>query len=142
VPDAADPFGRLPSDVRRRIDLFVSRLERLSVEELLALAARPLAPDDHARALDAVDAAARESGRLDALGRVRADADEWVVRLYNRSTAQPGWYEANWGRPGSSQDRANLATSLGEALGALVVWDRIDEADRDELLGTWADLAE
>jgi hypothetical protein len=142
VPDASDPFRRLPSEVRRRLTEFIGRLERLPVEEMVALAARPLDPDQHAHAIAVADEAARESLRGDALDRVRSDADEFVVRLFNRSNVQPGWYEANWGRPGSATDRANLATSLGEALTALVVWDRLDDGDRDQLLGAWGGLVE
>jgi hypothetical protein len=49
--------------------------------------------------------------------------------------------EANWGRPGTIEDRANLAASLGEVALALIVGDAITADDRDELLGAWAELA-
>jgi hypothetical protein len=49
--------------------------------------------------------------------------------------------EANWGRPGTVADRANLAASLGEVAIALLLGDRLTEEDRDELLGAWVDLA-
>jgi hypothetical protein len=140
VPDPEDVFRRLPADDRRRLARFVERLERTSVEMMLTLAARPLDAGAHAASIDRADQAARDCLRTDAVAQVRADADEWVLRLYNSSTTQPGWYEANWGRPGTAGDRANLAASMGDALIALVVWDRLDEEDRDELLGPFATL--
>jgi hypothetical protein len=142
VPDRDDPLLRLPAPERARVARFLDRLERTRVDVMVTLAARPSDERAHAEAVERAEVAARESVRAAAIERVRADADEWVVRLYNRSTNQPGWYEANWGRPGSGADRANLAASLGEALTALVLWDRLDDADRDELLGPFAALLE
>lgn len=136
-----DPFARLPGETRQRLHRFTAAVERVRVEELLALAARPFDPDAHAAALDVASLAARDHLRSAAVDRIRRDADEWVLRLYNTSTAQPGWYEANWGRPGTAVDRANLAGSLAEALTAVVLWDVVDESVRDELLGAWAALA-
>lgn len=108
---------------------------------MLALAARPLDERAHAEALDRARAAAEEARLGDAVAQARGAVDGWVVSLFNRSTAQPGWYEANWGRPGSVADRANLASSLGEVATALILDNRLAEEDRDELLGAWVDLA-
>jgi hypothetical protein len=124
------------------LDHFWQRLERLRVEDMLALAAQPLDQRAHANTLERAHAAA-ESARLgDDVAEVRATIDEWVVSLFNRSTVQPGWMEANWGRPGTVEDRANLAASLGEVAIALLLGDRLTEEDRDELLGAWVELAD
>lgn len=142
MPDRDDPLRRLPRAEQDRIARFIGRLERVPIEVMLTLAARPLDAEAHAAAVARAEDEARVTSRTDALERVRADAGAWVIRLYNSSTNQPGWMEANWGRPGTTRDRANLATSLTEALTALVLWDRLDEADRDELLGPFAALLE
>lgn len=124
------------------LDRFWNRLERLRVEDMLALAARPLDERAHADALDRGRAAA-ESARLDDdVADAGTAIDGWVLSLFNRSTVQPGWMEANWGRPGTVEDRANLAASLGEVATALILGDRLTEEDRDELLGAWVDLAD
>jgi hypothetical protein len=123
------------------LNAFWSRLERLRVEDMLALAARPLDAAAHAEALGRAADAAEQAGLTDTIAEATVGVDDWVVRLFNRSTSQPGWYEANWGRPGSTGDRANLAASLSEVVVALVLGDRIDDADRDELLGAWGDPA-
>ena len=124
----------------RDVETFWQRLERLRVEDMLSLAARPLDDAAHEAAVDRAGDAARTShldGRITA---ARRDVDAWVIELYNRSTVQPGWMEANWGRPGTVGDRANLAESLGEAVTALLLDQKLSEADRDELLGPWAAL--
>ena len=124
------------------LDRFWERLERLRVEDMLALAARPLDEQAHADAVDRARTAAEATALGDDVAEVRAAIDGWVVALFNRSTVQPGWMEANWGRPGTVEDRANLAASLGEVAIALLLGDRLTEADRDELLGAWVDLAD
>jgi hypothetical protein len=126
---------------RRPLETFWRRLERLRVEDMLARSARPTDEASHGRALAAAREAASRDGVAGAIRAATADIDDWVVRLFNRSTVQPGWMEANWGRPGSVADRANLAASLGEAVTALLLAERLPDHDRDELLGAWADLA-
>ncbi len=123
------------------LDRFWERLERLRVEDMLALAARPLDEQAHAEALGRAQSAAEDAGLRGDVAGLRVGIDEWVLSLFNRSTAQPGWMEANWGRPGTVADRANLAASLGEVGLALLLGGRLAEEDRDELLGAWLDLA-
>jgi len=41
---------------------------------------------------------------------------------------------------GTTDDRVRVLRSLGDAVTALVLWDRLDDADRFELLGQWARL--
>jgi hypothetical protein len=123
------------------LDRFWERLERLRVEDMLALAARPLDERVHADAMDRARAAAEDARLGDDIADTTAAIDDWVLSMFNRSTAQPGWLEANWGRPGTVADRANLAASLGEVATALILGDRLTEEDRDELLGAWVDLA-
>ncbi len=108
---------------------------------MIALAARPLDEGAHREAVGRAVAAARAEGRESAVSDARRAVDDWVLALFNRSTVQPGWMEANWGRPGTVADRANLAASLGEAVTAVALGDVLREEDRDELLGAWSELA-
>ncbi|MEX2011107.1 MAG: hypothetical protein WEF51_02595, partial [Chloroflexota bacterium] len=73
------------------LDRFWERLERLRVEDMLALAARPLDEQTHADALDRARAVAQSARLRDDLADARAAIDGWVLSLFNRSTAQPGW---------------------------------------------------
>jgi hypothetical protein len=122
------------------VEHFFERVERQRAEDLLPRAARPLDRAGHIAAIGRARVAAQNAG----LGRTIREAprtvDDWVIRLYNGSHVSPGWLEANWGHPGTIEDPANLARSLGEAVSALILGDRLDAADRDELLGAWADL--
>ncbi|HYM84529.1 MAG TPA: hypothetical protein VEY67_10295 [Candidatus Dormibacteraeota bacterium] len=140
MPDRSRAFARLPPEERARLEAFIARLDRLSLEGMLMLAARPLDPHAHRAAQGRAEGAAGESLRSEAVEAVRSDAHDWVMALFNRSTVQPGWYEANWGRPGTAGDRANLAIALGDAFTAIVLWDRLDEPDRGELLGPMGSL--
>lgn len=123
------------------LDRFWKRLERLRVEDMLALAARPLDEGVHAETLDRARVAADEARLTNDVADATAAVDGWVISMFNRSTVQPGWMEANWGRPGTVADRANLAASLGEVATAIILGDRLTDVDRDELLGAWVDLA-
>jgi len=126
----------------RAVDAFWKRLERLRVEDMLGLAARPFDEATHAAAVERATEDARRAGLTATIVAARADVDTYVLALFNRSTVQPGWLEANWGRPGTVEDRANLAASLGEVVTALLLGDRISESDRGELLGPWESLVE
>jgi len=119
---------------------FFERIERQRVEDLVPRAARPLDETAHAEVIDRATEAAISAGLHETVLDAQRMVDDWVIRLFNRSNVQPGWWEANWGRPGTTEDRANLAQSLGEAVAAVILDDRLDPADRDELLGAWADL--
>jgi hypothetical protein len=126
----------------RAVEAFWNRLERLRVEDMLGLAARPFDEATHAAAMDRATDEAHRAGLTQTIAAAMGDVDAYVVSLFNRSTVQPGWLEANWGRPGTIEDRANLAASLGEVVTALLLGDRISEADRGELLGPWDSLVE
>jgi hypothetical protein len=123
------------------VERFFERVERQRAEDLLPRAARPLDAAAHEAALDRANEVARDAGKAETVRDAQRTIDDWVIRLFNRSNVQPGWWEANWGRPGTTEDRANLAQSLGEAVTALILGERLDPSDRDELLGAWADLA-
>jgi hypothetical protein len=124
------------------LDAFLDRLDRQRAEDLILMAARPLDAAAHDEALSRAAEAAAAAGLERRVADARSMMVDWVIRLFNRTTVQPGWYEANWGRPGTIEDRANIAASLGEAVTAIVLGDRLDPADRDELLGVWAELVD
>jgi hypothetical protein len=123
-----------------RLDAFAAALDRLRVEDLLALAARPLDPAASATAQVEADEAARFAGRGATLRAAHERVDRYVLGMFNASTLQPGWMEANWGRPGSAADRANLARSLRDAVTALALEDVLSDEACAVLLGPWAAL--
>jgi hypothetical protein len=125
-----------------RLEAFLRRVERVRVEDLLAYAAHPHNRAAYRKALDDAARLARERGREQRIGELRAAAERWVLNVYGSSHQQPGWYEVNWGRPGSVEDRAWLAESLGTATMAILLADDLPDDMTDELLGPWATLLE
>jgi len=123
-----------------RLEAFLGRVERVRVEDLLAYAAHPRNRAAYRTALDEAARVARERGREQRIAELRAAAERWVLNLYGSSNQQPGWFEVNWGRPGSIEDRAWLAESLGTATMAILLSDDLPEELVDELLGPWASL--
>ena len=133
--------GRLPADVGRRLAGFLDRIERLRIEDLPIFAAVPLDAAAHARAVDAARTAAAERRREDLLTEIRRQSNEWVARLFSRQQYYPEWYGPSMGRSvGNVDDRVKLARSLADAVTGLMVWDVLDEADLDELIGPWVTL--
>ena len=125
-----------------RLDAFLARVDRLRVEDLLGLATRPADSAAYERARAEAAEAARFSGRSARIREVEDEIEGYVLAMFNRSTVQPGWLEANWGRPGTARDRAHLARSLADAVTAILLEDRLSEDHVATLLGPWAALLE
>lgn len=125
-----------------RLDAFAAALDRIRVEDLFALAARPADPDLRLAAREEAARLAEQAARSDELAATHERIERYVLALFNASTLQPGWMEANWGRPGSAADRAHLAASLRDAVTALSVEDLAPSWIVDELLGPWAAVLE
>jgi len=127
---------------RDRLAAFMERVDQIRVEDLLTYAAHPLDPAAHRRARDEAERIAIEQGREHDVRDAREAAERYVLTLYNRSDRQPGWYEVNWGRPGTVEDRAWLASSLGAAVVAILLADELPDDVLDQLLGPWGTLVE
>lgn len=125
-----------------RLDAFAAALDRLSVEDLLALAARPLDPTAMEAVRAEAERVAHASGRVAAIASAHERIERFVLALFNASTLQPGWMEANWGRPGTAADRAHLAGSLRDAVTALALEDVLAPEAAAELLGPWSALVD
>jgi hypothetical protein len=123
-----------------RLDALLARIDRLRVEEMLALAAVPADRTEYDRARAAAVEEARLSGRSARVREAEDEIERYVLSMFNRSTVQPGWLEANWGRPGTAADRAHLARSLADAVTAVILEDRLSEGHVAALLGPWAGL--
>jgi hypothetical protein len=139
----AEPASRpLPDSAIERLERFAGRLERLSVEVLPTFASRSLDATAHGRATDAAERVAAEDDVEAALDVARQAMVDWVARLYSTQQPYPEWVGRSLGRSsGTAEDRADVAMTLGDAVTALALWDRLEATDRDELMGAWAELA-
>ena len=135
-----DPLERLPAEARTRLDEFTKALERVRVDDLPLYAVRPREPD-HRRAVEAASIAIREAGLDEPLEAARSLVVDYVGRAYATAQFRTSWVGDN-SAPGlgPTDDRVRVMRSIGDAVSALVAWDSIDESDRAELLGAWADV--
>jgi len=130
-----------------RIDAFLARLDRLSIDDLQVLALPPAHPDERDALLDRADAAARAAGRLAELEDAADRANEAIVTALSARGYEPTWFGLNWGRAlARSEDRAALVQAVEDAAIAAVVADLVPEdaaalAEPFELVASMAGTA-
>ncbi len=135
-----DAVNLLPDVARRRLQSFAGRLERIRIEDLPMYVVRPIEPG-HGEAIERALTAAAANGLARAIEEARSAMINFVERQFSDALYRPTRGGLNWGIGlGPTEDRIKVARSLGEAVGAVVLWDTLDEPDRAELLGPWANL--
>lgn len=137
--DQTAALDRLPSDARKRLELLAAAIERISIEDLPLYAVRVPQPD-HRRAVEAAALVAREAGMTAGVEAAQTAMLDFVTRLYSAAPNRfgiGGEVVANLGRP---DDRVRVMQTLGDAVAALVLHERLRQTDRTELLGEWARL--
>ena len=143
MTDFAAWTAGLPSAARRELESFARQVDTLRMEDLFLFGTRSLDREGHRRAVDEATRIAAERGRPSLPDDVRRTAQDWLIRLFNQTEFAPTVVGPAFSRSvGRGSDRAQIASSLSEALLALALADQLDEADRDELLGPWAQLAD
>jgi hypothetical protein len=137
---AADGLDGLGPDSFARLDWFARAIDRVHVDDLALYAARPRQPA-HRRAVEAAAVAARSAGLEAAIDDARRAVTDDILREF--ASAQLRLTVAGQNSAlamGPADERVAVMRSLGDAIAAIVLWDRLDEADRAELLGLWARL--
>jgi hypothetical protein len=130
-----------------RIDAFLDRLDRLSIDDLQVLALSPADPAERDALHDRAEAAARAAGRLDELDDAADRANEAIVKALSFRGYEPTWFGLNWGRAlARSEDRAALVQAAEDAAVAAVVADLVPEdaaalAEPFELVASMAGTA-
>jgi hypothetical protein len=134
---AGDALDRLPADARERLEAFAHALERIHVDDLPLYVARRRQPA-HRRAVEASALVGRESGLGPSIDAARRAIREYVLRAYADAAFRPtiaGF--AAMGPQADPEERLRILASLDEAVGGLVLGERIDAHVRGELLGLW-----
>ena len=130
----------LPPDIRRRLAMFADRLERLRVDDLPMYAVRAIEPE-HGRVVDEAELRAIESGRERVIEAARTSVADFIAGMFANAQYRPTMVGLNWGQSaGTTDDRVRIVVTLREAVTAIALWDVLDESDRAELLGAWANL--
>jgi hypothetical protein len=135
--DVPASLAGLPADARTRLDAFSRALDRLDVADLPLYVARARQPR-HRRAVETAELVAIESGLEDVVDAARRLVIEQLIRELADSQFRV-WVGGVKMAPnmGSVDERVRIAHSLGDAVTALVLGDRLDAADSGELLGLW-----
>jgi hypothetical protein len=138
--DSSDGLAGLPADARTRLDGFSRALDRLNVEDLPLYVARVRQPR-HRRAVETAELVAIESGLVETVDAVRRVVIEQIMGRFGDSQFQV-WMGGVKLAPnaGSVDERVQIARSLGDAVTAMVLGDRLEAHDLDELLGLWSRL--
>ncbi len=133
-------LDRLPSDARTRLDEFAGALDRVQADDLALFVARERQPR-HRRAVEAAELVTTESGLVEVVAAARHAIVEAIIReLAERQFRVWIGGVAMAPNMGPVDQRVRLAQSLSDAVTAIVLDDRLDVADRDELLGLWSRL--
>jgi hypothetical protein len=122
------------AEARARVDALFERFNRLTPTELGHIGLARVDGERRRARLDAVEAAARDSGRSVLLGEARAEARELVLRRYGEGTLNPTWVGLNWGISGGpAADRVAIVEALADAAAAAVVEDLVEPGVADAL---------
>jgi len=136
---ATDALDQLPSAARSRLEQFSRALERVHVDDLPLYATRARQPD-HRRAVEAAALAAREAGLEASIDAARAAVIAFVGRQQSAASLRFSYGFEAAAPSGRPEDWVRVMRSLGDAVTGVVLWDRLNEWDRLELLGEWARL--
>jgi hypothetical protein len=138
--EPVDPLDRLPDDARRRLEAFTRALDRVNLDDLPLYVARLRQPR-HRRAVETAAVVAVEGGLADTIDAARRVVIEQIIRGFADSQFRV-WVGGVKMAPGMGpvDERVRIASSLGDAVTALVLGERIDAATSGELLGLWARL--
>jgi hypothetical protein len=140
VPDQSDPLASLPGDARKALDQLAQAIERVPLEDLQLYADRRF-DDEHIRAVEEAKRVADEAGLTDGIRAAQRALTEGVVQMYGSVQMRGTILGTNIAPPpGTNEDRIRMLESLGDAVTATVLGDRLDPDDHAEMLGLWARL--
>lgn len=130
-------LARLPTDARRRLDEFARALERVDVDDLPLYVARERQPR-HRQAVETAELVAIESGLVEAVDAARRVILEAVIRELGDRQLRVSIFGVNTApNLGTTDERIRIASSLSDAVTAIVVDERLDAETRGELIGLW-----
>ena len=140
VPDPSEALASLPRDARTRLDELARAIERVPLQDL-PLYADHRFDDEHVQAVDEAERIAKEAGLTDGIRAAQHALREAVIGLYGSAQMRGTITGMNISPPpGTDQDRIRMLESLGDAVLATILGDRLDPDDHAELLGLWARL--
>jgi len=139
--DDVDALEGLRPDERERLARFATVFEHLDASMYATLAVRDgvdaeAVDDAKAAALELIPAGRRRKAVRTA---VRAFVDEATV-TYSRRMSLPDTLLLFQSLPDRAEDRVHFLASIERAVVGLILWDELDEVDREVLLGPWSTI--
>jgi hypothetical protein len=114
------------AEARARVDALFTRVNDLTPTDLAHIGLRRGDPEERRSALDAVDEAARASGRGVLVGEAREEAKQVVLHRFDEAAMSPTWLGPAWGvSTGTAEDRVAILGALSDAAAAAVVADLV-----------------
>jgi hypothetical protein len=140
MTSAGDALEGLPAEARDRLEAFANAVDRVHVDDLLLHVGRRRQPG-HRRSVERAALIAREAGLEAGVEEAKRLLNEAMLRTFSERQLRVWIGGVNMvPSSGPTDDRIRILESLGDAVTALVLWERLDAADRAELLGLWARL--
>jgi hypothetical protein len=139
--DPATLAGLRPAE-RARLDRFATVFERLDASRYATLTEGFDTAEVEAAKATALERIGRSGRRRDAArAAVRAFTDAATVAYADRMSL-PDTLLLFQSLPDRAPDRLRFLQSVERVIVALILWDELDEDDRDVLVGPWAALVE
>jgi hypothetical protein len=135
-----DAIARLPAAARRDLDELAQAIERVPLQDLQLYADRT-SDEEHIRAVAEADRIAAESGLTEGILAARRALIDAVIAMYGQVQMRGTIFGTDVAPPaGSDADRIRMLESLGDAVTATILGDRLDPDVHAELLGLWSRL--
>ncbi len=135
-----DAIDGLPADARQRLDELARAIERVPLDDL-PLYADTRSDEEHQRSVETAAGVADEAGLSDGIRAARHALQEAVIHMYQSEQMRGTIMGMNIAPPsGTKDDKVRMLDSLGDAVTATILGDRLDPDDHAELLGLWARL--
>lgn len=128
---------------RARVDALFARFNDLTPTDLAHLDLQREEAERRRPQLDAIDEAARASGRTELVRKARDEARRFVLSRFDEAAMSPTWLGPAWGvSTGGVEDRVAIVEAIADAAAATVVADIVAPdvvhalaADAEHLLG-------
>lgn len=139
-PEVADPLDGLPASARARLEQFSGALERINVDDLPLYAVRTQEPR-HSDSLERAAEIANSAGLTAAIDAAELVVTGYIGLVYAGAQFRTSVVGMNTAPGlGPTGDRVRVAQSLGDAVTAIVLDEKLDDSDRAELMGEWERL--
>jgi hypothetical protein len=136
-----DPIDALPQAALDRLDRFADAFHLLDSGLYPAFTAASHDADERLVALDRIQdligAGSRRAGILAALAEFRA----FAVRSATAALGGANAVLLTRTNPSSPEERVRFLASLELAVVVVLLWDEIEENERNDLLGPWTEMA-